>query len=111
MDRRLERVKSNTSFDDCLELAGVQVAPRPLGPTIDVRSLGGVRGVRPHLALLQDHLDHHPLVSQRQVNLLHRPRGLESKKVFVQRGAFHGTVNQFEKLDSAGANENSQWNR
>jgi hypothetical protein len=31
--------------------------------------------------------------------------------VFVQRGDFHGSVNQFEKLDSAEVNGNSQWIR
>jgi hypothetical protein len=31
--------------------------------------------------------------------------------VFVQGGVFHGTVNQFVKLDSAGVYEKSQWNR
>jgi hypothetical protein len=31
--------------------------------------------------------------------------------VFVQRGVFHGMGNHFEKVDSAGVNENSQWNR
>jgi hypothetical protein len=31
--------------------------------------------------------------------------------VFIQRCVFHDTVNQFVKPDSAGVNENSQWNR
>ncbi|WP_372825510.1 hypothetical protein, partial [Polaromonas sp.] len=36
---------------------------------------------------------------------------LQSKKVFVQRCVFHGTVNQFGKLNCAGVKENSQWIR
>jgi hypothetical protein len=33
-------------------------------------------------------------------------RRFQAKKVFVQGGVFHGTVNQFVKLDSAGVYEN-----
>ena len=98
----------NTGFDEGLELAGVQVAPLPFSPAVDVGSLGGICGVAPYLPLLQNDLNHHPLVCQRQVDTLHRPRCFQSKKVFVQRGIFHGMDKQFEKLDSAGANENSQ---
>jgi hypothetical protein len=101
----------STGFDEGLELAGVQVVPLPLSPAVDVGSLGGICGVSPHLPLLENHLNHHPLLCQRQVHRFHRPRCLQSKKLLVQRGVFHGMGNQFEKVDSAGVNENSQWNR
>jgi hypothetical protein len=101
----------NARLDDGLKLAGVQVPPLTFGPAVDVGSLCGVHRVSPHLPLLQYNLNHDPLVCQRKVHLLHRPGCLQSKKVLVQGGVFHATVNQFEKLDSAGVTENSQWNR
>ena len=93
-------------FDKCLELAGVKVAPLALRPSIDVRSLGRVRWVRPHLALLQNDFDHHPLVYQRQVYLLDRPRGLQSKKLLIQCGVFHIVLERSEKLNSLAARKN-----
>jgi hypothetical protein len=101
----------HAGFDERLELAGVQISPLTFSPAVDVSPLGGVCGVSPELALLQNDFHHNSLVCQRQLYLLHRPWGMQSKKVFVQRYVFHGTVNQFEKLNSAGVNVNSQWNR
>ena len=96
------------SFDGGLELARVQVAPLPLGPAVDLGSLGCVCGVSPHSCLIENHFGYYALVYSRHVHLLHRPRRLHAKKVFLQGGIFHGVVSQFVKLNSAGMNEKSQ---
>lgn len=98
----------NTCLDDRLELAGIEVAPLALAPTIDVCSLGRISWVRPHLALLQNNFDHHTLLRQRQVHLLHRPRRLQSKKMFIQRGVLHIALDNFEKKDFPAASKKSQ---
>ena len=83
---------------------------RVVAQAIEVRSLGGISGVRPHLPLLQYNFNHHTLVSQRKVYLPDQPRCLQSKKLFVQRRVFHVLVDRFEKPDSARSREKSQWN-
>ena len=98
----------NPSLDDGLELAGIEVAPLALGPAIDMRPLGGVGGVSPNLTLLQNHFDNHTLICQGEVYLLHRPRGLQSKKLFIQHGVFHVVLDNFEKLDCLAVSEKSQ---
>ena len=86
----------HTRFDDGLELACVQVAPLALAPSIDMGSLGRVRGVRPDLALLQNDFNHHTLVRQRKVYRSDRPRRLQSKKMLIQRCVFHVQAGSFE---------------
>ena len=98
----------NPRLDDGLELAGVQVTPLAFGPAIDVSPLGGVGGVAPNLTLLQNHFDHHTLLGQGQVNLSDRPRGLQSKKMLIQRGIFHAQAGNIESLDCPAAREKSQ---
>ena len=98
-------------LDEGFKLAGIQVSPLAFAPAVDMGSLGGVRGVRPHLVFLENNLHHDTLICQRKIHRLDRPRRLQSKKVFVQHCVFHGSVNQFVKLHSAGVNENSQRNR
>jgi hypothetical protein len=93
----------NACLDDGLELAGVEVTPLAFAPTIDVSSLGRIGGVGPDLALLQNHFDHHALVSQGKVYLLDRPRGLQSKKMLIQRGVFHVQAGNIESLDCPAA--------
>lgn len=50
----------DTCLDKGLKLAGIQMTPLALTPAIDVRPLGRIGGVRPHLTLLQNNFDHHP---------------------------------------------------
>ena len=90
------------------ELAGVKVAPLALGPTVDVRSLGGVRRVRPNLSLFQHDFDHHTLVCQRKVYPSDRPGGLQSQKLLIQRGVFHVQAGNIESLDCPAASKKSQ---
>ena len=98
----------NPSLDDGLELAGIEVAPLALGSAINVSSLGRVGGVRPDLTLLQNHFDHHALVGQGKIYRSDRPRGLESKKMLIQRGIFHAQAGNIESLDCHAAREKSQ---
>ena len=98
----------NARLDDGLELAGIEVTPLALGPTIDMRPLGSVGGVAPDLTLLQNYFDHHSLVSKGQVNLLDRPWGLQSKKMLIQRSIFHAQAGNIESLDCPAAREKSQ---
>ena len=97
-------------FDECLKLASVQVPPLAFGPTVDVGSLGGIRGVSPHLASMESNFNHHTLFGQRKVNRLHRPGRFQSKKLFVQGSVFHDVVGDVKKLDSATLREISQCN-
>ena len=98
----------HAGFDDGLELACVQVTPLTFAPTVDVRSLGRISGVCPHLTFLQNNFYHHPLVCQRKVNLFDRPRRLQSKKLLIQCGVFHTNSDNFKKLDFLAASKNSQ---
>jgi len=91
----------HTRFDDGLKLAGIQVSPLAFAPAVDVRSLGVVGGVSPHLASSENNLNHNTLLCQRKVHRLDRPRCFQSKKVLVQRSVFHGVDEKYEKLDSA----------
>jgi hypothetical protein len=97
----------NSSLDEGLKLAGVQVPPLALRPAMNMRPLGGISGVRPDLNFLQNHLDHHTLVSQGKVNLLDRPRGLQSKKMLLQRSIFHDQAGNIETLDCPAARKNT----
>ena len=98
----------DTCFDDRLELACIEVSPLALAPTVNVCSLGRVRWVRPHLALLQNHFDDHALVCQRKVNLLHRPRRLQPKKLLIQNGVLHIARGNFENPDCPAVSKKSQ---
>ncbi len=96
-------------FDQGLKLAGVQMPPLALSPTVDVSSPGSVRGIRPHLALLENNFNHHALIRQGKVNRFHRPGRLQSKKMFVKGGVFHDGIGVVEKQYSLTLRENSQY--
>ena len=98
----------DTGFDEGLKLTGIEVSPLALAPAVDVRPLGRIGRVRPHLPLLQNNFDHHALVRQRQVYPSDRPRCIQSKKLLVQRCVFHVQNGIFEKPDFPRLSEKSQ---
>lgn len=95
---------------DRLKLACVQMPPLAFAPTVDVSPLRAVRGIRPYLALLENNFNYHALLRQKKINMLYRPRRLQSKKGFVQGGIFHDVVGEFEKPDSLPLRIKSQCN-
>ena len=86
----------NAGFDEGLELAGIKVTPLAFAPAVDVSPLGRIGRICPDLPALKNYLNDHLLVNKRQINLVNRPRRLQSKKLFVQRGVFHGQLGKFE---------------
>ena len=97
-------------LDKGFKLTGIKMTPLTFAPTIDVRPFGGIRRVCPYLPFLQHNLDNHALVCQRKVNLLDRPRRLQTKKLLVQRGVFHIASGNFEKSDCPAASKKLLWN-
>jgi hypothetical protein len=97
-------------FDVGFKLAGIQMPPLALSPTVDVSSLGTVRGIHSYLTLLENNFNHGALIRQGEVNRLHRPRRFQSKKMFVKGGVFHDGVGVVEKKNSPASRKKSQCN-
>ena len=104
----------HASLDKRLKLTSIQVPPFAISPAVDVGAfswMSWMSWVSPDLPLLQNDLGDYALVFERQVNFINRLWGLQTKKVFVKGSVFHCFENLFVKLNFAGVDENSYWNR
>ena len=98
-----------THLDERLKLAGIQMSPLALSPTVDVSSLRAVRRIRPHLTCLENNFNNDALIRQGEVNRLHRPRRFQSKRMFVKGIVFHDGIGVFEKRNPLTLREISQY--